>query len=103
MKREFATNRECKLPKWVPEIDSKEKIKSLNSWFKISTIKNKDPIKQEKQEIKFPLTKGLQMKKVRLYPNERQKKLLHQWLEVCTKMYNATVKFVNSKIYRKDK
>jgi putative transposase len=85
---------------WKP-INIIKTPKETNSWFQINEGKNKEKIiertynhdTEELKEVKY------RCKKKVLLPTEMQKKVLLSWMNSYAKMYNATLKFIKSKLY----
>jgi len=83
--------------KWIPQLsDIPKKIKS-NSWFNIDKYINEDnndiPVIMRKSK------KIIRSIPIRIYPDKNQSFILHQWFDLSRRMYNATTKFINKKIF----
>jgi hypothetical protein len=107
-------------------IPQKETIPS-HSWFDITRCANLDAIKPNQYVTQAPIIPPESMKyqlaaikklkkndqglnkepvffaakKIRLYPTEEQKIILHQWFDLCTNMNNITVDYVRKNICKK--
>ena len=82
---------------WKPDKIKKKKIKS-NSWFDVNIGKNNNKICSEKFQFErenLPSCK-FKCKKIIILPTEQQKSILLKWFEISIKMYNATVKLLNT-------
>ncbi len=89
---------------WLPKTNIKmEKVKT-NSWFDLKKHTTKDTVKTKNIKIKkckkvSHVTNAI---KVELFLNDKQKYIINNWLNACTKMYNKTIEYIRNK-YRKEK
>ncbi len=77
---------------WLPNKKNKKNVKS-HSWFNINEYHNYDTNEEYNINIKVPIIDELvKCQKIKIYPNNIQKKLLLNWLNSYRKMYNETIK-----------
>lgn len=79
-----------KNPIWIPPLQNNKWSTKTNSWFDITQTSIK-PLVEGKN--KFPITKEIRCKTVRIYPNVNQRKKLLEWLEIYRLIYNITVDY----------
>lgn len=86
--------------KWIPTLDSKYKNINTNSWFDMKITKNK---KVDIESTNFSRDYLIiRSKKIKLFPDEYQRYILHKWFNSFRRMYNETTKFLSKKLFTKD-
>jgi len=87
---------------WFPKIKIKKEYINTYSWFDILKSENPNKIKQN-TFIDTNIDKITRTKKIQIYPNKEQKKILQKWFNNYIDVYNKTNDFIISKILNKDK
>lgn len=80
---------------WLPDTSKKNnKVEYLShSWFDITEYISEVKNPEHDIRIKVPLVNNLvKAEKIKMYPNNLQKKLLLNWMNAYVKMYNRTLK-----------
>ncbi len=87
---------------WLPNNDNTMKCININtnSWFDIKEAKSIQKNKLYNSKIKIPTSKTMvRAERIKVILNKRQRFILHNWLNAYIKMYNATIKIINSRRY----
>lgn len=103
---EFNKKRQSEIKKQIKKLGKKE-AKKIQEEEKERLEKEEKKIKQEELTQKTKDEKNLdmenkcyRMKKIEIFPNEKQKEFIKKSMDECTKVYNACVdKFANDKHY----
>lgn len=98
---------------WFPNKEKEQNNKILNgnsyeytshSWFDITEYNAPDTNIEYNANIKVPIVDTLvKCEKIKMYPDELQKKLLLNWMSTYIKMYNATIKLFKEHRFNKNK
>lgn len=68
-----------------------ESIDSINSWFDIKKYDYGSTKHQTENVIEIT---RIRCKQIKIYPNENQKKILYEWIEIARIVYNITVQYL---------
>lgn len=89
---------------WLPDINNLKDVKNIdsNSWFDIKEI---NPInKNKKVNVKLKISNLKSMtkcEKIKIYPNNKQRIILLNWMEAYIRMYNETLKLIKQRRLQK--
>jgi hypothetical protein len=92
MKKPFDITKKHKQKLWLPPTDLPAKDINSDSWFHIKEFKNVTANNKLKNR-KLAKKSNIRCKQVTLYPNDKQKKILLNWMEIYRYVYNLTVKY----------
>jgi transposase len=87
---------------WYPNLKEKKKDISTDSWFDIKSTKNPKKV-EAKSYIDACADTVIRTRKIEVYPNKGQKKILKKWFNNYIDIYNKTNEFIISKILKDDK
>ena len=87
---------------WFPKIKLKKQKIDSNSWFDILNLENLNKIKFN-TFVDICDESIIRTKKIQIYPNDEQKKILNKWFNNYIDVYNKTNEFIISKILKDDK
>ena len=117
----YVSNKACGVTEWLPPVEKKCVAINTNSWFDIQYHERNDPLPIEKYKLTCPIIPPesykqqmiginmrnsnkkpvfLYMEKICLYPNDDQKKILNEWFNASAKMFNKTIHYVRSIIFK---
>ena len=86
---------------WYPNLKETKKDIKTNSWFDIKSTKNPKKI-ESKSYIDACIDTVIRTRKIEVYPNKNQKKILGKWFNNYIDVYNKTNDFITSKILKDD-
>ncbi|AFX93238.1 putative transposase [Megavirus courdo11] len=84
---------------WIPEKNINYINLKTNSWFDI--LKTSRKINKDYNKI-VCTPDVLRCEKIRIYPTDKQRDILHKWFNLHRKMYNVTTKFLENKLWKND-
>lgn len=86
---------------WLPIEYTKKKVES-HSWFNINEFNPIGNHKNYNVPIETNIDEAItKCSKVKIYPTQKQRDILHRWLDSYTSMYNETIKFFKRTRYNK--
>jgi transposase len=86
---------------WNPIGNNKIKNIETNSWFTLSKVTNDNKRNKNKYVYETDTLEKVTYKCIKkiILPDHKQKEILLQWMNAYTKMYNETVRVIESKCY----
>ena len=112
-------NKKLGITDWIPGVDKKFNDVPTHSWFDINFFNNPkritpkrytkiipeippDSLKQQTKSIKMRKSDKtpdfLYTEKIRLYPTEYQREILHLWFDAYSEMFNVTIVYLRENI-----
>jgi hypothetical protein len=85
---------------WVPNLTDNFINLNSHSWYDICKYANHNDKKYNKTVLSNNCTRT---DKIKLYPDETQREILHKWFRLSNNMYNATTLFLRNKIWEDGK
>lgn len=99
-RKKFIDDFKKNLPKYTSYLpseiyDNKQNNLKTNSWFDINNIESLDVNNNIQIKTKFPKTVE-NCQKVKMILTDKQKLIINNWFDACTKMYNETLNYIRN-------